>query len=551
MIKSSIGKGANQRRSAIGFPNSNSSITDSKGRQIYDRGKSNDTDGMNSTKPADKRKHTVLRITVIKHSRNQTTGQSKVLSVGNKLKDVNTALRTSPQRAAQDILQDTKVPLTFRVNTKTSNEENTPINKLLSDKPLPNDKHDSNAGIVLEHPKTSPEQGIADSAAENAPKSQDKLESNVVLEAKLNPLRIGIRLNDDKKQEAQQTSEEVDHISLQDVLKDIDDSSKTGNATGDQSNPEKENSVVIDLNDDSSKGNKSITKQEKIHENDEKQGKLLLQATNHKDNKNGTEVQTAGVSITTESKGLHSDNLMKVLLSKLLGSDISEALKGKVQEELKSASSLKRPDDNGQKQRPIHRPLDEASTAATGSLLESPPGTVQAVDNAEMNNAGPGPTAASPSLPAPMPSPVPTPAPLPPPAVAPGHPNCIGGPLPLFNPAGDRVDGNAPPPGGRDCSNGLQRLPLAQQVASTYPTGMLLESAPGTQQAVDTGIPSPAPIPPRPPPRLPYNGGSLASTTAAGQGVESPPGTIMAVGTSASTGTRINAMRGDNGKKKW
>ena len=68
---------------------------------------------------------------------------------------------------------------------------------------------------------------------------------------------------------------------------------------------------------------------------DENLGKLHIQATSNKENKNGTEVNTAGVSITTESKGLQTNGLMKVLLTKLLGSDIKDALKEKESEALK------------------------------------------------------------------------------------------------------------------------------------------------------------------------------------------------------------------------
>ena len=547
MLKSSIGKRANKRRSAIGFPNTNSSLTDSKGSQIFDRGKANETNGKNTSKLEDKRKHTVLRITLIKHAGNRATEQQKVLPFGNDPKTESNALsRASPQKATQDMLQDTRIPLTFQVNTKPSNGEDVPINKLLSDKPLPNDNHDLSANSPLEYPKTSPDKG-ENGSGEKSPKLQDKLEPNMVLEAKLNPLRIGIRLDDDKKKDAQNTSVGVNHVSLQDVLKDIDDSSQASNATGDENTLEKENSVIIDLNDDATKGSKPT-----IPRDDGKSGKVRLEATSHRDNKNGSEIETAGVSITTESKGLQSDGLMKVLLSKLLGSDISEALKGKVAKELKSVSVLAKPNDNAQKQRPISRPtsLDEASTTAEGTLVESPPGTLQGVDMAEMNNQAGGPTLAPPPLPSPMPAPA-NPAPLPPPpppkpTVPQSHPGCAGWfpHLQLLNPAGDSVSGNVRPPG---CSYEFQRQPI-NQIASTTPTGMSIESAPGTLQGVGTGIPSPAPIQPRPLPKLPSNEGMFSSTKTAAQGVESPPGTFMAVGTS----TRINGMqRGDHGKTKW
>ena len=534
----------------IGFPNNNSFIADSKGRQIYDRGKTNETDRANTSEPADNRKHTVLRITVSKQSQNQNqnTGQPKVLLLGNSRKDKSTAmLQATAQKTVQDMLQGVRIPLTFHVNTKPPNED-VPINKLLSDKPLPNDKEDFNTSSALQNPK------LSESPTGKSPDVQDNLEPKVVLEAKLAPLRIGIHLDEDKKNDAENDSTNVDHISLQDVLKDIDDSSKTTNATEVESNPEKENSVVIDLNDDTTKGSKPTSKQTNFHKNERKLGKVHLEAISHEDNKNGTDVETAGVSITTESKGLQTNGLIKILLSKLLGSDISDALKGKVAKEIKYAGGLKIPSDDDQKQRPVSSSpsLDEASTAAVGTLVESPPGTVQGVDTAEMNNGGVQPLA-SPPVSAAMPAPFrpPPPPAIPSPSVpntVPSHPECAGGSpeLLLLNPAGNRVPGNLHPPGGRDCYYEMQRLPNLH-VAPSSPSGMLLESTFGPPHGLGTGILSSAAAPPSPFSRLSSNGGSYASKNAAGQGVESPPGTIMAVGTSSSPS--INEIqRGDYGK---
>lgn len=77
----------------------------------------------------------------------------------------------------------------------------------------------------------------------------------------------------------------------------------------------------------------------------------------------------------------------------------------------------------------------------------------------------------------------------------------------------------------------------------------MVESAPGTQQAVGTGIPPPAQMAPNPPPSVPSTGG-FASTTPTGVSVESPPGTIQAVGTSIPE-EGVSEMAGDNGKVKW
>ena len=544
MIKSSIGKKAHQRRSLIGF-------ADSKGRQIYDRVKTIETDRANTSELADKRKHTVLRITVTKQYRNQNNGQAKVLLLGNSLKDNSTALlRATAQKAVGEMLQGVKIPLTFHVNTKPSNED-LPMGKLLSDKPLSNDKEDFNTSSAIHYPK------ISESTTGKSPGAQDKLEPKVVLEAKLSPLRIGIHLDEDKKNDTENDSTEVNHVSLQDVLKDIDESSKTTNATEVESNPAKENSVVIDLNDDTTKGNKPTIKQENFDKNDGKLGKVHLEAISHKDNKNGTEVETAGVSITTESKGLQTNGLIKILLSKLLGSDISEALKGKVAKEIKYVSGATVPNNDTPKQ--SSPSLDMASTTAVGTLVESPPGTVQGVDTAEMNNGGEQPLkspAVSAAMPAPFPPPPLPPPPPPPipspsvPTIVPSHPGCAGGSpqLHLSNPTGDRVPGNLHPPEGRDCSYEIQRLPNIH-VTSSYPNGMLLESSLGPLHGLGTGFSSPAAAPPSPFARLSSNGVSYASTNAAGQGVESPPGTTMAVGSSSST-TNNEMQRGDYGKIK-
>ena len=417
------------------------------------------------------------------------------------------------------MLQDTKVPLTFHVNTVTANEEHIPINKVLSDKPIPNDEHDFNTSSALEYPTTFPHKETVNSAAGKPLNTEDKSKPDVVLGIGY-PIRIGIKMDNDKTIEQQNNSNGAHHIWLQDVLKDIGDSSETTNASQNESNPEKENSVIIDVNNDSSKTNELATKQNNAHINDVKLGKVYLQATSHKEDKNGTDVETAGVSLTTESKGLQSGGLMKVLLSKLLGSDISEALKGKVKEELKSVSGLTKPNDKAQKQRPS---LDEASTMAAGTLVESPPGTVKGVDTAQMNNQGSEPTSAPPPAPAPVPEAGPTlSSPPTEPAVVPNNPECVGGNqgMLLLSPAGDRVVGNVHPVGGNDCSFGLQRLP-STQVVSSPPTGM---------------------------PVLTPSGGVYASTNAAGQRVESPPGTVMAVDNIFSNG--INQMRADNGKMK-
>lgn len=463
----------------------------------------------------------------MKHSGNQSTEEQKGLSIDD-VKDGNAEfLKTTPRNASQDVVRGTKVPLTFAINTKgSSSEEAIPLNDLLSDNPLPN----VNKPLSTSNAHLLPATEATESSKEKPGKFPDQSDPNVLLEAKLNPLRIGIRLDDDKKKESKTSTEQVDQVSLQDVLKDIDDTTKAAHVTPDESDNEKEKTVVINLNDGSIHANHSNVKQQHLNKNEEKLGKLRIQATNEKENKNGTEVNTADVSITTESKGLQTDGLMKVLLSKLLGSDITEALNEKVVQKLNSASNPTAPNDFPGKQTPTT--LDMASTNPTGTSVESPPGTIKGVDTAEMNNGVSATT-----------------TPIEPPQMVASNPQCFGGgsqPLPL-NSAGFRVPANVRLPGGRDCSYGLESVSTTH-VASSSPTGMVIESAPGTQQAVGTGVP-PAQMPPNPPARVPSTGG-FASTTPAGLSVESPPGTIQAVGTSIPE-EGVSEMKGDNGKIKW
>lgn len=410
-------------------------------------------------------------------------------------------------------MKGTNVPLTFQVNHKGSSEEDIPLNDLYSDKPLPDDKQPSSASIEHVPPQKEAIQSLTE-------KPQGQSDSNVLLEARLNPLRIGIQLDDNKKNEAESTTQQTGKISLQDVLKDIDDTSRKANPSLDESDADKENSVLISLNDGNVKDNHSTSKQQHLIKDDGNLGKLHIQATRNKENRNGTEVNTAGVSITTESKGLQTDGLMKVLLTKLLGNDIKDALKEKVAEELKSTSNLKTPSS-----------LDMASTTAAGTTVESPPGTIKGVDTAEMNNNGGGVTNVEP------------------PSMLQTSPQSVGGGSEqnALHSTGARVPGNLYSPGGRDCSYGMGRVP-STNIASSLPTGMIIESAPGTQQAVGTGIPPPAGMAPNPPPLVPSNA-RFGSTTPAGVVVESPPGTIQAVGTSIPE-KGISQM-GDNGKIRW
>lgn len=471
----------------------------------------------------DRRKYTVLKITVVNHGQNQSTGgQPRVLSIVDDAKEGNTQLsKSASQNTSQDIMRGTDMPLTFKININGSNIDDIPLNDLLSDKPLPINKHlvsTSNEQVL------SPNKETTESSSEKPGKVQGQSDPKVLLEAKLNPLRIGIRVDDDKNKVSETTSKQGDKVSLEDVLQDIDDTTKTANATRDEDDSSKENTVVISLNNDSKKANHSNIQQKHFDKNEEKLGSVHIQATSQKkENNNGTEVNTAGVSITTESKGLQTDVLMKVLLSKLLGSDISEALKVKVAQELKSTNNPKAPNDYPGKQRPLS--LDMASTTPMGTSVESPPGTIKGVDTAEMNNnAGAADTAQPPQMVA-------------------TSPQCFGGGSRpgVLNSAGSRVPDNTRLPGGSDCPT--------TQVASSFPTGMVIESAPGTQQAVGTGIPSPSQMAPNPPPSLPPTGG-FASTAPVGVSVESPPGTIQAVGTSIPE-EGVSKMEGDNGKIKW
>lgn len=502
LMKSSLGKKSDKRRSL----SNTSFINNTNGRQIYDRGKTNERDATNFSVPLDNRKHTVFRITIVKHAGNHTIQRPKVLINGTyPSEDFNSMLLNSREKAVHDILQDTKIPLTFHVNTKPVNEDNLPMNEVLSDKPFANDKHQSNTTDAPSKLRMS------DSASEKNPDGQEKLESNVILETKMNPVSIGINLDEDKTKEARPGSSASKQISLQDVLEDIDYSSRKYNATRDVGNPQKDNSVLINLNDIITQGNEPTSQSSK--ESNDKSGKVQLEATSHKDKVNGTEVETAGVSITTESKGLPTGGLIKTLLSKLLGTKISEELKGKVADEFQHVSGSKITGDSALVKITGSRPhsLDEASTSAGGTLVESSPGTVQGVDTAEPNNQGGEQPIKLPLTSHPISHPSPSPPLSPPPMPAPIPPS--------------------PPP--------LMPAPILPSNVPCIPSVLrpLLPSVP----------PVPCPVPPPPPPvisPLP-NGVIYGSTKAAGQGVESPPGTIMAVGTS----TAGNEMqRGDNGK---
>lgn len=467
--------------------------------------------------PPDRRKYTVLRITVVKHGQNQSAKEPKMLYAVDDVKEENAELsRTTSQNISQDILRGTKVPLTFQINTQGSNEEGISPNDLYSDKPLSDDKQPlsgSNAHGLPQVKENKPE------FSEKPGTLQDQSDSNVLLKTKLNPLRIGIRLDDDEKKEPETGSKEVDNVSLQEVLKDIDYTTKVANATPEETGSEKEDTVLLSLNDSAKNTSHSNMKEPHFDLNEENRGKLHIQASSEKQNKNGTEVNTAGVSITTESRGLQTDGLMKVLLSKLLGSDVTEALKDKGVQKFKPVSKPIAP--SGKKP---STSLDMASTTATGTVVESPPGTIQGVDTAEMNNKGSDTTAVEP------------------PQMAGTSPQCSGEDFPPLGPTNIHL------PGGRDCHYGLEKLPTTNE-ASSSPTGTMVESAPGTQQAVGTGIPPPAEMTPNPPPRVPSTG-EFASTKPAGVSVESPPGTIQAVGTSIPE-EGVSEMAGDKGKIKW
>ena len=516
------------RRSSIQTLKSDGSIFDGNRRQIFDRGKANETNGNGSSKHSDRRKYTVFKITVEKHARNQSTEKPKEPSIDDHARYGNEEQsKFAPRNASQDMVSATKVPLTFEINTNGSSEEVIPLSDLLSDKPLPNTKnHLSTSDANMLSTNKEP----AESSKEKLGKFPDQSDPNVLLEAKLNPLRIGIRLDDDKKKESETSSKQVHQVSLQDVLNDIDETTKAVNVTPDEGDNDKEKTVVVNLNDGNVHASRLNVKQKHLDKNQENLGKLRIQATSEKENKNGTEVNTAGVSITTESKGLQTDGLMKVLLSKLLGSDITEAMKEKAFQKLKSASNPTAPNDYSGKQSSTS--LDMASTTSTGTSLESPPGVIKGVDTAEINNEG-GVTSSVKPL-----------------QTVASNPECSGAvseQLPL-NSAGSRVPANIRLPGGRDCSYGLESVPTTH-VASSSPTGMVIESVPGTQQAVGTGVPPPAQMAPNPPAKVQSIGG-FASTTPAGQSVESPPGTIQAVGTSIPE-EGVSQLQGDNGKIKW
>lgn len=514
------GEGDKQRRSATQTSKHNTLIFDGKGRQIFDRGKAKETSGNVSADDSNRRKHMVFKITVQRQGRYQSPEDPKVFSMYNDLKDGNVELsKPAPINASQDMVHGTQVPLTFEANNNGSSEEVIPLGDLLNDQLLPNTTEpiSSNNTSVL-----PPDKEPAESSNQKPANFPSQSDPNVVVEAKLNPLRIGIRLDDDKTKESETSSKQGDHVSLQDVLKDIDDTTEAAQAIPDEGKNDKEKTVVVNVNDKHI--NDSNTKQQNLDNDKEKLGKLRIQATSEKENKKGTEVNTAGVSITTESKGLQTDSLMKVLLSKLLGSDVTEALKEK------EVKNPKAPNDNSGKQ--TSKSLDVASTNPTGTSVESPPGTIKGVDAAEMNNKGGGTTTT-----------------IEKPQTVVSNPQCFGGSQPLMlNSKGYKVPANIRPPDGRDCSYGMENIPNTH-VPSSLPSGMVIESSPGTQQAVGTGVPPPSEMAPSLPSSPPSTGG-LASTAPAGISVESPPGTIQAVGTSI-TEEGVSEMEGDNGKKKW
>ncbi|XP_022785540.1 cell wall protein IFF6-like [Stylophora pistillata] len=502
-----------RRRSAVYSIESNRSISSGKETQIFDRGKVNVTIANNSLKYPDARKYTVLRITVVKHGRNQSDETSKVLSVANDLKQENMLEKGANARdKSLDIMRGANIPLSFQVNGKGSSEKDGSLNDLYGGKPITFDRHSSNESS--EHVPL--QKGDADLSTQKPDNQQGKTNSKVLLEAKLNPIRIGIQLDGDKNNKEESVTQPSENISLQEVLKDIDDTSRKADPSLDENNGDKENNVLISLNDGKVKDDHLHVRPQNTVKDKENLDKLRIQATSNKENKNGTEVNTAGVSIMTESKGPQTDGLMKVLLTKLLGSDIKDALKQKESEEFKPTSSQK-----------IISSSDMASTTAAGTTVESPPGTIKGVDTAEMNNNAGAVINVEP------------------PAMEQTGPQCLGGgPEPdLLHTTGARVPENLHLPGGRDCSQGIESLPTKNE-ASSSPTGMVIESAPGTQHAVGTGMPPPAVIAPNPPPLTPSNQ-RFGSTTPAGVGVESPPGTIHAVGTSLPA-EGIDEM-GDNG----
>lgn len=505
------------RRSAIYSVENNISISNGTERLIFDRGKVNATNANNSFKHPDTRKHTVLRITVVKHGRNQSGETPQVLSVTNDFKQGNIRETGANARSKSlDIMKGANVPISFQVSGRGSGEKDVLLNDLYGGKQISFDGRSSNESS--EHVPQQKED--SDLSAQDPDKQQGKTDSKVLLEAKLNPLRIGIQLDGDKTSKEESTNQPTESISLQEVLKDIDDTSQKADPSLDENKGKKENAVLISLNNENVKDDDSHGTQQHVVKEDENLGKLHIQATSNKENKNGTEVNTAGVSITTESKGLQTNGLMKVLLTKLLGSDIKDALKEKESEALKPTGG-----------RRISSSLDMASTTAAGTSVESPPGTMKGVDTAEMNNNAGAVNS------------------IEPPSMHQTGPQCLGGePEPdLLPTTGTRVPGNLRLPGGRDCSQGMESLP-SSNVASSSPTGMVIESAPGTQQAVGNGMPPPAQVVPNLPPLVPSNQ-RFGSTTPAGVGVESPPGTIHAVGTSIPA-EGISEL-GDNGKIRW
>ena len=100
------------RRSAIYSVENNISISNGTERLIFDRGKVNATNANNSLKHPDTRKHTVLRITVVKHGRNQSGETPQVLSVTNDFKQGNMRETGANARSKSlDIMKGANVPI--------------------------------------------------------------------------------------------------------------------------------------------------------------------------------------------------------------------------------------------------------------------------------------------------------------------------------------------------------------------------------------------------------------------------------------------------------
>ena len=336
---------------------------DKNGKQIFKLNISEEFRSKNRTEQNFK----VFRITFLKRNRNQSSGQPNVISLLGNLNDGNGKLSNLLQNISRDILRTAKQPLSHHSRTARKNIKGILLSDILSEQPK--DKG-GEVNILEPFPNEKQDASRTNADTENSMTRllQHRSESNVIVEAKLDPLRIGIRLQDDKQRNPDMKPTPNKHASLQEALEDVDSSSiPSSKEKSSSEDAEEDNRVLTKLSKELKEKSDGLPlKANTVEKEEGRVGKVHIQATSKEDNSNGTEVKSAGVSITTESKGLESGNLLKVLLTKLLGNDIAEALKEKVAEDLKS--------DNKRLHKGDQQPVDEddATDNPTGSMVMRP-----------------------------------------------------------------------------------------------------------------------------------------------------------------------------------